>query len=272
VAVAREADDDVVGYLIAVTVSNAPAWAFEDAVIGRWLEDARRRAGGEDAVIWRDAIDFVRDPSAEVRGMLGMAGILRSGRANPRYAYLPVNPHLPGAVAFADALEAEHVSALDLNLAGVQISCRVADYGPGGILAEQRNFVYQELGLKPPESGIQSVPGAPPPNVADFTEAVRDALRDFRLPHRLAVSPLAEGDDPDSRTESVRVKLREAADHAFGATPNEELLQRVLVRGYLDPAPSHELAAHELNLSRAAYFRRLRTAAERVAEHLAARR
>jgi hypothetical protein len=42
----------------------------------------------------------------------------------------------------------------------------------------------------------------------------------------------------------------------------------VLVRGYLDPAASHELAADELHLSRSAYFRRLKTASRRVAEHL----
>jgi hypothetical protein len=42
----------------------------------------------------------------------------------------------------------------------------------------------------------------------------------------------------------------------------------VLVRGYLDPAPSHELAAKELNLSRAAYFRRLKQAVARIAAHL----
>jgi hypothetical protein len=43
----------------------------------------------------------------------------------------------------------------------------------------------------------------------------------------------------------------------------------VLIRGYLEPAPSHEQAAMDLALSRAAYFRRLRVAAERVAAYLA---
>jgi hypothetical protein len=45
----------------------------------------------------------------------------------------------------------------------------------------------------------------------------------------------------------------------------------VLVWGYIEPAPSHERAALDLALSRAAYFRRLRAAAERVAEHLGER-
>ncbi len=43
----------------------------------------------------------------------------------------------------------------------------------------------------------------------------------------------------------------------------------MLRRGYLDPAPTHEAAADELHLSRSAYFRRLRVATERLAEHLA---
>ncbi len=60
-----------------------------------------------------------------------------------------------------------------------------------------------------------------------------------------------------------------AAERAFGDNENEKLLRRVLIRGYIEPAPSHEQAAIDLSLSRAAYFRRLRAAAERVAEYLA---
>ena len=67
----------------------------------------------------------------------------------------------------------------------------------------------------------------------------------------------------------MRARLEDAAERAFGDDPNEQLLQRVLVRGYLDPAASHEQAADELNLSRAAYFRRLKLASERVAAYLA---
>ncbi len=102
-------------------------------------------------------------------------------------------------------------------------------------------------------------------------EAVREALRNFRIPHELARSRLATGVSPDQRAESVRELLRDAAERAFGDNENEKLLRRVLIRGYLEPAHSHEQAAIDLSLSRAAYFRRLRTAAERVAEYLAER-
>ena len=50
-----------------------------------------------------------------------------------------------------------------------------------------------------------------------------------------------------------------------------ELARAVLQRGYLAPDTKHELAAQELNLSRTAYFRRLRQASERVAAWVAER-
>lgn len=52
------------------------------------------------------------------------------------------------------------------------------------------------------------------------------------------------------------------------STDDERGLREVLTRGSLDPDPSHELAAEVLHRSRSAYVRRLRTATERLAEHL----
>jgi hypothetical protein len=44
----------------------------------------------------------------------------------------------------------------------------------------------------------------------------------------------------------------------------------VLVRAYIEPAASLELAAEELHLSRSAYFRRLKQATERLATYVSA--
>jgi hypothetical protein len=104
-------------------------------------------------------------------------------------------------------------------------------------------------------------PGRPAPALRHLgpspiaPDEVRDALRNLHLPHVVA---------PD-----LRARLQDAVDHAFGETPDEQLLRSVLVRGYFEPATSHERAARELHLSRAAYFRRLRSASERVAAWLA---
>ena len=263
VAVARDRDDGLVGFMICMSLVTAPAFALEDPLVGPWIEHAEADAGRGDSVLWHSSIDFTQDRRGRVQAMLGMAGVLRSGVANPRFAYMPINPANPDALTFARALGAEHLAELDLEIGTRRIECHRIDYGPGGLVAAQRAVVYGELGLSAP----RPIEGEPK---IDF-EAVREALRNFRVPHELARSPLATGEGAEERAESVRRRLREAAERGFGDNENEKLLRRVLIRGYLEPAPSHEQAAIDLNLSRAAYFRRLRTAAERVAECLASR-
>lgn len=260
VAVARDRKDRLCGYMVCMSLATAPEFAWEDPLVGPWLAQARNDAGLGEAVLWHDSVDFTREHGARVQAMLGIAGILRSGVVNPRFAYMPINPSVRGAVSFAQALGAEHLEELDLDLAARRIECYRLDYGPGGLMAAERALVYAELGLPNPQ--LARVP------VGVDAEAVRDALRNFRLPHELAQSPLAVGESVEERVESVRRLLREAVESAFGDTDNEILLKRVLVRGYMEPVSSHEQAAYEISLSRAAYFRRLRTAAERVAEHV----
>ena len=100
---------------------------------------------------------------------------------------------------------------------------------------------------------------------ASAAAEVRDALRNFHRPALLARSPLAAGTDPRARAEFVRLRLTEAVAHAFGSSPEEQLLRTVVERGYLEPGSKHEQVARELYLSRTAYFRRLGRASERVA-------
>lgn len=252
--IARDAGDALCGYSISVTPASAPAIASDDALLGPWLEHACEQSPDGNAILWQAAIDFTRDPGLHVQAMVCMAGVLRSGLDNPRYAYLPIDSRHQGAHLFAEAVGARHIEELDVDAGGHVTECHLLDYGPGGLLGMQRDFVYRELGL-----------AAAPPDA----EAVRDALRNMRIPHALAGSQLARGSNPEERAASVRALIGQAADQAFGETENEQLLKRVLVRGYIDPTSSHEQAAHELNLSRAAYFRRLKLASERVAEYVA---
>ncbi len=263
VAVARDREDGLVGFMVCMSPATAPEFALEDPLVGPWIAHARTDGRLGESVLWHSSVDFTQDRRGRVQAMLGMAGVLRSGIANPRFAYMPINPTNPDALTFARALGAEHLSELDLEIGTRRIECHRIDYGPGGLVAAQRAVVYAELGLASPRP-LQGEPKR------DF-EAVREALRNFRVPHELARSPLATGDGAEERAESVRELLREASDRAFGDNENEKLLRRVLIRGYLEPAPSHEQAAIDLSLSRAAYFRRLRAAAERVAEYLAER-
>jgi hypothetical protein len=213
-------------------------------------------------VIWRDVVDLTGDPDSGVIAMLGMAGILRAARGNPRYAYLVINPAWPQAVAFSKALGAVHVPELDVERGGGPIECHVVDYGPGGLLAAQRDLVYKEIGLRPPRLSD--------PELSDPLELVRTCLRHFDEPHKLAASPLAYGTTIEERAESVRSMLRRAVDAGFGSRPADRLTRDVLVRAYIEPAASLELAAEELHLSRSAYFRRLKQATERLATYVSA--
>jgi len=210
-------------------------------------------------VLARDVYDLTHIPHESPIPMLGMASVLRAVRGNPRFAYLPINPEFRGAPEFAAALGAEHVAALDARLDDQAIECHVVDYGPGGLLAAQREVVHVEAGLEPPPRETTE---------ADVHEAVRAALRSLRIPRDLAANPLATGAGTDERAASVRSLLERAVGRCFGRGPNEELTRSVLVRGYLDPAASHEVAAEELAMSRSAYFRRLKQGTERLADYI----
>ncbi|HEY2506356.1 MAG TPA: hypothetical protein VGI58_07550 [Streptosporangiaceae bacterium] len=309
VAIARDRDEQICGYLVCMSLATAPAFAADEPLAGPWLAHARTAAGLGESVFWQAAVDMTG--TGQVQAMLGIAGMLRCGAASPRFAYLPIDTRVAGAAEFAAALGAEHLTDLDRDLGdGVAVQCHRLDYGPGGIFSYMRAQLYAELGLSGPGEPAQVQPArgqsalnqlarnqtapnqpahsqpAPGQLVPDQparrqpaarevepapmdVETVREALKGFRVPRDLARSPLASGRTQTERAESVRQLIRAGAAAAFGDSENERLLLRVLTAGYLEPATSHEAAANRLSLSRAAYFRRLRTAVERLAEYLA---
>jgi hypothetical protein len=261
VTVVRDQDDALAGYGIVVTPANAPPFAARDPLLGPRVRHAAQHVPGAAAVICRQAIDLTRQRSSPVTALIGMAGVIGSGLENPIAAYLPIARGDAAAQAFSAACGAAPIAELAVEHAGISVECHVLDYGPGGVLAGQRAAIYRELGLPAPPS-----PPAPP-----TFEVVRGALRHYASPALLAADPLATGDGPPAaRSERVRTRIDAAVRDAFGSSTDDQQLRRVLIRGYLDPAPTHELAARELNLSRTAYFRRLRVAVARVAAQLAA--
>jgi AAA ATPase domain len=257
VAIARDLSGHICGFLVSMSLATAPAFADDEPIAGPWLAHARRNAAAGESVMWHAALDFTQ---GQVQAMLGVAGMLRCGAARPRFAYLPIDPALPGALEFAGALGATHLAELDVQVGEATVQCHRLDYGEGGIFTFIRAQVYAELGLPAPE--IPQPPAADP-------EAVRDILRNLRVPRELARSPLAQGTTVPERAESVRRLVWQAAAEAFGDSESERLLRSVLIAGYLEPLRSHEEAASKLLLSRAAYFRRLRSAVERLAEYMA---
>jgi hypothetical protein len=280
VVAVRDAHDTLCGIAIAVTPDNAPAVAERDICLGPWLAHARAAHAGEEVLIWRDSIDFVAhgDRSSPVLSILNTAAILRSGLNNPRWSYIPIDPGNEAAVAFARAVNTTHLNHLDVDLGAKLVQCHQIDHSDDGLLGGVRSAVYGELGLGVP-GPIQRRDDAAPLASAVHggsdqpvtRDAVRDALRNLHQPLALATSPLATGTTTEQRAASVRAAVQDAVAKAFGDSPAEQLLRRIVQRGYLDPDGSHELAADELHVSRATYFRRLRAASQRVADYLIAK-
>jgi hypothetical protein len=202
------------------------------------------------------------DPGSPVLSLMNTAALLNSGTPNPRFLYLPINPVNPSAVAFAASVGARHVPELDFHYKHVEIQCHIFDTGPAGLVGAAVGAVYAELGVEAPAPPEPWVAPAHSANADD----VRTALKSFHRPGDLAGSPLAAGTTPEERAASVRDLLTRAAAEAFGDSMDEQLGRRTLELGYFDPSLTHEAAADALHLSRAAYFRRLRAAVDRVAE------
>jgi hypothetical protein len=272
VVIARDRHDNLAGICIFATPRTAPPAAERDPLLGLWLAHARENYPDGNVLIWRDSLDLSADSKGDlgsrVLAILNTAAILRSGLVNPRISYLPIDPNNEAAMAFSRSVNANHVPELDVDLGGVQHQCHIIDSGPGGLLGAQRATVYWELGIRPPEPSD----AFPPREVASVTrETVKALARRLDRPLELAESPLAVGDTPEERAESVRELFREAVAAGFGESADEQLLRRIAERGFLTRDTSHEALADELNVSRATYFRRLRQAAERLADAIMAR-
>ena len=105
---------------------------------------------------------------------------------------------------------------------------------------------------------------------ADFTDAVRQALRDLHRRDLLARNPLlrtrlvhdnAGADEPDA--EALDALLR-AAVEALREHPRDEKLLRAVERTYLRPAPTQEAAAEVLGLPFSTYRRHLSQGVQRI--------
>jgi hypothetical protein len=223
-------------------------------LLGPWLRYARDELNTTSAVIWREAVDLTGE-MGEVTSLLGAGGLLATGVANPRYGFLPISPLVPAAQQFSEALDAVHVPALDLHGHGMDLACHVVDFGPGGLLGFQRDWIYRETGAAAPLDQPDGDPAR--------------LLRLLREPGGLAHGPTWLGDTPAERLANLNQNVRVALD-VFGTTHDDQLARAIIEKAFLGEAASHEAIARQLHLSRSAYFRRLNSASTRVGEEIVA--
>ncbi len=249
VGIARDRAGGVAGYYVAVTPANAPDIAEHDVMLGAWLRHARNELHTTSAVLWREAVDLTGEFD-QVTALLGVGGLIGSGIANPRYVYLPIAPSIPQARAFAERLGATHLEALDLHAHGQDLECHLVDFGPGGLIGIQRDWIYRETGAVPPGDNVDDIEPA-------------QLLRLLREPGALATGPQWLGTTPVDRLAALGQRVRAALD-VFGTSADEQLGRTIVESAFLGDGSSHETIARRLHLSRSAYFRRLQVATERV--------
>lgn len=254
VGLVRDHDDRLKAYILAVTPATAPPAAWADPQLGPWLEHARADLGSSNAVLWHDTAPIAEDAD-DAYSLIGMAGMLRSGLANPRYCYMPITPGHDEARGFAEAIGARRIDGLGRVAAGRPVDCYLMDFGPGGVVGFQRDWIYHELGLAPTL--------APPAGMDP--EVLREGLLGLRDPARLAGHPLAIGSTRAEWADAVRRAVVVGLE-SFGETADERTLRAIIERAYLGERSGHDAVARGLYLSRSSYFRRLRTAIERLAE------
>ena len=109
---------------------------------------------------------------------------------------------------------------------------------------------------------------------SEFSDSVRQALRDLRRPDLLSRNPLLQtrlardlaGDEPpDAATLEALVA---AAVHGLREHPRDDKLWRAVERTYVQPAPTQERAAVALGLPFSTYRRHLTQGVDRVVSRL----
>jgi hypothetical protein len=107
------------------------------------------------------------------------------------------------------------------------------------------------------------------PSESEFAAAVRQALRDFRRPDRLAASKLLRcrlvlgGAGGSTGAERLQSLILEAAKSLRGSPRDRKAFEAVL-HTYLEPAPTQEAAAERVDMPFSTYRRYLAAGVERI--------
>jgi hypothetical protein len=190
--------------------------------------------------------------------------------ATPNLAWDYLTMHDPDAWDEFFALADLHrVPAADIEVAGRRYGAFAHDYRQRPVdelidLWVERSLA-QDPTLQPPQGARPQVLSQ-----SEFTDAVRQALRDLCRPDLLERNPLMNtrlvheeaGGEP-----AIAATLEAVILHAVDGLrqhPRDDKLLRAVERTYVDPAPNQEAAAARLGLPFSTYRRHLTQGVERV--------
>ncbi len=254
--VVRHTDGRVVGAAIAIPLSEAAALVrTEDPraeLVAPLLEYAARNGISDRVVIspFQLLAPGAVEEDPNVMALRNGHTLRRCRVPNPRYDL--VNEF--GWTDFERAVVAEcgyvEVPELRREVRGREVRTWMADVGPCGLVGLLFRGIASEHGITFPEPRTQG-------------ELVLAALEDFHDNGVLAALPPAPlGHDLRHAADQVRTWVRRLMMSALHDQPD---LAALLEQRYLEPAATHDQVMRATFLSRATYFRRLRTARELVA-------
>lgn len=259
----RDLDGSTLGFVawVDVDVGDPGAAAFDPAV-GRFLAHIDATASVEpDAVV--TAMRFFADRD-----------VYQSGRAvnvaSQRHLHDGLTPDLtwnflvvrdpePFAAVF-ETIGYDRLVDVDFQVDGVRFAVFGHDH-------RVRTDYWNSL-VRAEAAVLSSTEGAHRPGLeltrSAAVAAVREALRDFHRPDRLARNPLSA---PLGGGEELRQHVADAIDELL-ANPRDARLHRALDRTYVRPAPTQEAAAEVLGLPFSTYRRHLTAGIDRLTDRL----
>jgi hypothetical protein len=254
--VMRHTDGRVVGAAIALPLSEATALARADEARSELITpllDYAARNGIDDRVVispFQLLAPGAAEEDPNVMALRNGHTLRRCRVPNPRFDL--VNEF--GWSEFERVVVADcgyvEVPELRREVRGHEVRTWVADVGPSGLVGLLFRAVASEHGITLPEPRTRG-------------ELVLAALDDFHDDGVLAALPSAPlGHELRYAADCVRTWVRRTMLAALHDQPG---LAGLLEQRYLEPAATHDQVMRATFLSRATYFRRLRTARELVA-------
>lgn len=179
--------------------------------------------------------------------------------------------------AYADAerwaplfeyLDFHRAPAAEYDIAGTHYAVFAHDWRRRNVTEWLDMMGRREVGedVTPPTRTAPEVALSQP----DFEYAVRDALKHFHNPTRLARNPLTTSRLTRGAEQPVTALQQQITNAALSLTadPRSERLYRVIHRTFINPAASQEKAAEVLDLPFSTYRRYLARALERITAEL----
>jgi hypothetical protein len=273
-------DPTPIGFVALIALHEAAPddLAADPGALAMWDHALRHGAPrpGEEVVAGRFLIDAeaYQAPSRTLNAVTAHSTATWLRRVRPAWEFIGCWADPDAIAPLMRHIDFARVPTADYEVGGRRYGVFAHDWRRTGVDAWLDALADREIA-----TGQDAGPAPQPPaptmalSQAEFTAAVRRALRDLHRPDALAANPLVRSAvvrerDPDAPPAEVLEALLREAVAALGADPRDERLQRVLDRTYVRPAPTQERAAELLGLPPSTYRRHLSRAVGRVADWL----